>query len=194
MDKLSFISNIVNSLAWPTVVVISFFLLRNQIEQLIPRISKMKLKDAEIEFSTAIKRLEKEIKSSKLPFLDDKKSSKHQEVANELEVLANEYPRFAILESWSLIEYNLGQYAYKSQTITQKENIYAYILYHEIAKQLFKNDNELFKLYNELRMLRNMVIHDHNFIPTTENAKAFISIALNLLSAIDERKERLASQ
>lgn len=160
---------------------------------LIPRISKVTVKGGAIEFGNEINNLENDLTKSQELLQNYRKLPKNKGVIKGLRDLAIKSPRSAIFEAWSLIEYHLGQYAYESKSITKKENIYENVLYHEVAKTLFKENDRIYSFYNDLRMLRNKVVHDYNFEPTTENAQAFISLALSLTSAIDIRKKDLVT-
>ena len=52
MDKLTFISNLIDSITWPLLAVIGLFVLRKPISKLIPQIQKLKFRDLEAEFQT----------------------------------------------------------------------------------------------------------------------------------------------
>lgn len=51
MDKLTFISTLVSSLAWPLAAIVGFLTLRDPIAKAIPLIKKIKYKDMDIEFN-----------------------------------------------------------------------------------------------------------------------------------------------
>lgn len=50
MDKLTFISNMTNSLIWPAVILVGLYVLRTPISKLIPRVNRVKFRDLEADF------------------------------------------------------------------------------------------------------------------------------------------------
>lgn len=50
MDWLTFISQVIGALAWPSAVITIFLGLRKPIRDLLPYIQKLKWKEVEIEF------------------------------------------------------------------------------------------------------------------------------------------------
>ena len=57
MDQLTFISNLVEFLAWPIASVLLVFLLRGEIKRLLPYIKRLKAGPLEAEFEREIKEL-----------------------------------------------------------------------------------------------------------------------------------------
>lgn len=51
MDTLTFITKLIDSLAWPIVIAGSIYLMRVPLSSLLPRIDKLKYKDLEADFS-----------------------------------------------------------------------------------------------------------------------------------------------
>ncbi len=54
MDTMEFTSSIIGHVIWPITIIAIFILLKDRIGELVPRIEKLKISDAEIEFSTAV--------------------------------------------------------------------------------------------------------------------------------------------
>jgi hypothetical protein len=60
MDALTFISEIVKALAWPTAIVVLVSLLKKPIVELVPLMKKLKYKELELEFSQEVMALKEE--------------------------------------------------------------------------------------------------------------------------------------
>jgi hypothetical protein len=181
MDTLTFIAKFVESAAWPLVVLVIFLVLRKEIVRSIPRLQRLKFKDAELEFQQKAQEIE-----SALPKTFEGAATA-TEVEEKLKFLAQMSPRLAIIEAWSQIEFALGQYASAQRLVTPEENVRANVAYHEVAKQVLGADEELFKRYHDLRQLRNKAVHDHGYEPSSDNAYAFAVLAARLIGVIESR-------
>jgi len=102
MNWLQFFASIIESVAWPASLLIALWLLRNQINPLLPNIGRLRYKDFEVEFREKIKELSSEAKTE--PQDDKPPPSGDSEVANILYSLAEVSPRGAILEAWLRLE------------------------------------------------------------------------------------------
>jgi len=123
MDTLTFITQLIESLAWPLTVLTVFLLLRKEIVGSIPRLQRLKFKDAELEFQQKARELENTLPMmpEDLPLVS--------EVEQKLKYLARMSPRLAIIEAWSQIEFSLGQYAAAQKLVTAGEKIRDNIAY-----------------------------------------------------------------
>ena len=57
MDWKTFIAQIINSIAWPLVVVFIVYQLKDRLAELLPRLKKLKHKDTELEFAEKLNEL-----------------------------------------------------------------------------------------------------------------------------------------
>ena len=57
MDILTFLASLVASVAWPTAVCLVVYWVLPELRSLVPRIRRLKYKDAEAEFEAGIERL-----------------------------------------------------------------------------------------------------------------------------------------
>lgn len=64
MDVLTFISELIKSLAWPVAIIILVILLRKPIVELIPLLRRLKYKDLELEFSQEVTELKAEVEAA----------------------------------------------------------------------------------------------------------------------------------
>ena len=106
MDVLTFISNIVSSLAWSAVVVGVLFFLRKELPSIVSSLRRLKVRDVELEFGEEAKELAEETsrvvpapKSQRLPKSDGSVSE-----VDQLNAVAEISPRAAILEAWLQVE------------------------------------------------------------------------------------------
>lgn len=181
MDVLTFIAKLVEYAAWPLVVLTVFLFLRKELIRSIPRLQRLKFKDAELEFQQKVQEIE-----SALP-AGFEGAAAAVEIEERLKFLACMSPRLAIIEAWSQIEFALGQYAAAQRLVTPEEKTRANIAYHEVAKDVLNADEALLKRYHDLRQLRNKAVHDHEYEPSPDNAYAFAVLAARLIGVIESR-------
>src|SRR4030042_6558797 len=106
MDLVTFISEIVNALAWPATVVVLLIGLRGHIGHLLPRLKKVKHKDTEVEFTEALSLVKGEAER-RLPTPPKETGiciPTSLRVDHHLMQLVDVSPRSAILEAWIQVE------------------------------------------------------------------------------------------
>lgn len=94
MDLFTFISNLVNALAWPLSVIVVVMLLRTPLFGVLKNLKRLKFQDAELDFEKAVIEL-KGIETAE---------SKQAPLTSSKLRLAELSPRGAILESWLELE------------------------------------------------------------------------------------------
>lgn len=106
MDWLTFISKVVEALAWPAVVVGVLLYLRQEFPSIVRSLRRLKFKDVELEFGEAAKALAAETKRVVPAAGPDVKLLGQDEsaVVARLGAIAELSPRAAILEAWLLVE------------------------------------------------------------------------------------------
>lgn len=106
MDVLTFISQLVSTLAWPAVVVGAMLFLRRELPQLVASLRKLRFKEVEVEFGEAAEQVAIETSSAvPLPKPDTKLSGENeQDVEAQLNSIADLSPRAAVLEAWLRVE------------------------------------------------------------------------------------------
>lgn len=110
MDWLTFISDIVDSLAWPVGVIFLLLAFKNQIKELIPKLKRAKYKDFEVDFDkemqglvTASDEADKELPDEiKLEEFSDKDLDAITFI--QVELLVDRSPEEAIEKAWWEIE------------------------------------------------------------------------------------------
>tara|TARA_R110002167_G_scaffold269962_2_gene476488 strand:+ start:535 stop:1134 length:600 start_codon:yes stop_codon:yes gene_type:complete len=181
MDWKSFFASIVDSLAWPVVVLIVVILLKDKLSELLPRLKRFKHRDTEFEFAEKVSELvrESEAQGEVEPNLEG------EEIAPDLQFdsliqLAEISPRAAVVEAYRILEVasqNAVQEAYPN--IDPKE------LRHPLrAKKLLVKSDILseyqYDQLRDLRNLRNTAAHSQDFKLKGMPIEAYIDIALSL--------------
>lgn len=106
MDWLTFVSKVIEALAWPSVVAGLLLYLRKDLPRLITSLRKLKFKEVEVEFGEAAKKVAVATSAAvPLPGPDAKLAGENErDVERQLLAIADLSPRAAILEAWLRIE------------------------------------------------------------------------------------------
>jgi hypothetical protein len=169
MDWLTFIVNLVGSLAWPVVVLVVILFLRRHVNDLVPFLQKLKYKELELEFGRRVEQVKEDV--GKLPTKPDL-----PEVASEIEAaarIAEVNPRAAILETWREVEQAAREAARRLGAEDLKSD-------HQVIWFLGKHyavNPEVLSLLYDLRNLRNQAAHSQNFTPEAATAVEYATSA-----------------
>ena len=106
MDALTFIASLVQSLAWPCVVLGVLLLVRKELPDILRSLRKLKFKDVELEFGEAARALAEETRRAVPPATGEAVllGQTQDSIANRLDAIAEISPRAAILEAWLHVE------------------------------------------------------------------------------------------
>ena len=140
MDWLTFTAQMTGSLAWPLVVVIVIWQLKDKLSELIPRLSKLKHRETEIEFTEKMTELVSDRKEDKKP-ISQAQTQEAQEQFSFLMKLAEVSPRSAVTESFRVLELAVEKLVVKA--------------FPELNHKDFKNSLEAQKL------LRDVLLDQH---------------------------------
>lgn len=186
MDFLTFVAAIVGSLAWPLSLLISVFLMRKPLADLIPAIRRLKFKDLEVDFGKELEKIEAEMDTienepkPKNELLAEVESEPLPRTRNELiEKIATLSPNAAIIESWRNVERTLNIYFIR-------RGIEQPVSGQTISRHLDKDPNfppRLVSAYQELRLLRNLAAHNQERL-TAKQAMEFSALADRLAYAL----------
>jgi len=97
MDWKAFIAALVDSLAWPLIILLALFLLRQPLSQLLPVLKKLKYGDLELEFAGKIKSLKAEVDKGLVPAIEALDPT--AEFVLKFTNMARSNPRNTILEA-----------------------------------------------------------------------------------------------
>jgi lipopolysaccharide biosynthesis regulator YciM len=181
MDTLTFLSELIKSIAWPVTSIILVFLLRKPIIELVPLMKKLKYKELELEFSQEVMALKSETKEVSSSSSDGRKAYLASSKALELVQVST---RAAIIEAWVEVEAialevalsfwnqpvteatrtlpNLGEYLHKCKVIDSKE----------------------LGVFQRLRQLRNKAAHSEELNLGEKDARSYVILAANLAEHI----------
>lgn len=183
MDILTFLSSIINSLAWPIVTIAIVFILKKEISELLGRIKKIKHKESEIDLAFEINSAIKDANEVlKIPHVDQ---SQNQE---RIQRLAEDSPRGAILDSWLTIEDAMQNYSDRYE-IKNTSQFGPYEMIRNIRMHNLELNNlgeGVFEMLSKLRILRNDAIHRTDAEITPEVAKDYANLAERVRVILEE--------
>lgn len=170
MDIYTFIVELVKALAWPVTIGIGFMFLHKPFISLIPFMRKLKFKEFEMEFSQQIQamKLEADIQEN-------------SEVTSPAMDILSFSTRAAVMEAWIELETvaasKAASFWSSSNTSPFRNNVRLGNYLHQCGVI----DESQLKSFNELRKLRNDLVHIKEVNITDSDAKAYIGVAANLV-------------
>ena len=180
MDILTFLASLVASVAWPTAVCLVVYWVLPELRSLVPRIRRLKYKDAEAEFEAGIERLGAEVAAdSSLPKLP---APPPPEV-DVLNQLADIEPRAAIGEAYRRIEFAAAR-AVQRLGLAEDSSLRSPFRHISILSQ-HHLDSKKVRQIEELRSLRNEAVHLDDFSLRGKPIHAYVAIAQALEAYLD---------
>ncbi len=108
MELSKLILDFIAKIAWPIVVLFIAFIFKNELGNLVLRLSNLKYKDLELSFSKDLKRAEEAASETRLPSPDKLTETPKVEdnisPYEKLMQLSKTYPEAAIMEAWRILE------------------------------------------------------------------------------------------
>ncbi|UAN53855.1 DUF4145 domain-containing protein [Serratia sp. JSRIV002] len=177
---MSNIVELVSVLAWPLVFVWFVHKYGNDVKELILRLSKVKLGNAEAEFTLGLKAAEDLANESPLveasTILTEEDIEFSKRMA-QLERIADVSPRAAIMESWLLIEEAAGKAGFIQGASVPLINPGLFIDWLVREGKLEKSTAIL---VDKMRKLRNEAAHLGDFELTKDEAERYLKIAVQI--------------
>ena len=184
MDTLTFISNLVSALVWPSLLLGIMMLFKSEVANLLGRIKKIKHKGSEIdlaeEISDATKSADKVLSESGL------NSTPEQE---RIRKLAQDSPRGAILDSWLSIEEAMVNYLIRHGVIGVDSNKPHYNLAQKIRMHNLDAPTlgqGIIEMLDKLKRIRNDAVHQTDADITTEIANEYTALAIRVKAKLEE--------
>ena len=188
MDALTFIANLVQSLAWPVAVGFAVWLLRPELRDLLRLLKRVKAGPVEAEFDREVKDLRAETEAGS-PAPEARPAIRAQ--TDPLVELAAKHPRAAILEAWRLVEFAIVRLANSRDLLPPGvERIPAHHVIRVITKEELLSNEDL-ALYYDLRNLRNQAAHAVDFEPSEAAAIDYVKLAQRFVNAADQAANRI---
>ena len=186
MDRLTFISNLVDALAWPLAAVAALMLLRRPIMDLLPSIKKLKISEFEAEFSKELSKVREKAGSNGEAIEDQTMRTRLDELTDLVEI----GPNAAVLSAFQEVE-NAAKYLLDSIGQTIDYSIGSpYKVMGRILNEAGLFDNKNLKVFDELRILRNKVAHADGYEISRDQSLEYVKLAMQLAGKMVARKPR----
>lgn len=182
MDALTFISETINSLAWPLVVIFLVSVLKEPLIEIIPTLRRLKYKELEIEFSEAVAELKLESETS-TPNIGTPSISQNQPQSRLLQLI-NFSTRAAIMEAWLEVETAAAEVVSSFWNQPPDE---AFRNYHKLGEYLLQCkviDEKQLATFNKLKKLRNKAVHVDEIDLSKNDAISYVELASALAAHI----------
>ena len=192
MDTLTFVSKLVDSLAWPVAGIILGLIFRKKLLDLIPTLRRVKAGPLEAEFELATKQVLAETvalgsKAVEAQALPSSSVPSVEETTARL-VAARTEPTASIIEGWSALDGELHKLGRQTGVIgdplQSQQKVYQEMIGSELLPAETKN------LVCELRQLRNQVAHA-KVIPTPESAQDYLVATNRVVELIRNYRKNL---
>ena len=188
MGWKEFIASLVGHLAWPFVVLIVVFLLRNHLSELFQKVAHLKFKDFELDFEKVRQQAEAigSPPTTEQPVEPEEKpvfSSLEDQILETVE----KSPAAAILLSWSAVETALAS-AISRLAQPQDSPSYRSPLHNiELLEKIGELTKSQTSLLHEMRMLRNKIAHEQpsNIKINQNQALDYANTAIRLISLLN---------
>ncbi|MCT4631893.1 MAG: hypothetical protein N4A76_04020 [Firmicutes bacterium] len=156
MTNLEFIASIIDTLAWPIVVLIVVFLFRKPLSKSLLGLSRFKYNDLELNFGRELNKIEDAIDNSKL-IVDSESYEKNKMDALDITEIN---PFAAIIVAWMEIEKEIGNLINKLAISPDYPGYNSSLKNINLLKEQGYIDSLTYELINDLRHLRNQVAHN----------------------------------
>ena len=190
MDWLTFLSKLIDSLAWPVSVFLVAVLVRKPLRSLMPLLHRLKYKELELEFGQRVEEIKTEL-ARELP--KESQLALPSAEAQPLVRLAEVSPRSAVLEAWRGVELaaleaarKLAGDEFRNRTLT-----YQALRFLERNKAI---DGNVITLLRDLRGLRNDAAHAPDFALSSTSAVQYAASAEAVARYLREVKEGAPNQ
>jgi hypothetical protein len=186
MDWLTFITRIVDALAWPGTVIVVLILIRKELPEIARNLRKLKIKGVELEFGEAAKAVASEAKDA-VPSGGANTRLMGQpkdELAERLYSIAELAPRAAILEAWLQVEAAAVDVIRKKSSPNLKSLPGPMRLRDNLMKIEILNPKQM-AVFENLRILRNEAVHLAEAQFTRASVENYIEAALAMAAYLD---------
>ncbi|RYM60040.1 Uncharacterised protein [Serratia quinivorans] len=181
---LEFLSNVINSIAWPAVVIFIFYFGREHFASILNSLKKFKFKDYEFEFERQAQKVADKVDNSIPPQSDPSDELKNRLLSYE--------PRHAIIESWVLVDSAAVDALWRvtGSSTSPKSPLYLKraLVEHKIL------DKDQTDVYDMLRHMRNEAAHLRDLDYSREAIENYVTSALKLSSYLNSLQPDLASE
>lgn len=179
MDVLTFVIELIDRLIWPLILFILVLLVRRPLNELIPYLKRAKLSELELEFDRDLTQVALDAKEEFEEVTADWRIS--------LTELAESIPSAAVIEAWKEIETRAKALIHSADPdiVFHRETRFKDM--QEVMREKELIDTGKVKIFNDLRLIRNKVLHAKDFVLTTGQALQYIKIAIPLVGHMESR-------
>jgi len=192
MDWLTFIANLIDSLAWPAVIVVLLFLVKKELPAIARLIRKIRYGELEVEFGESAK-VVKEKSATVLPEPAPNarlSGSSLQEQRDRLAFLSELAPRSAILEAWLQIESAAVDLIRKKRLDTFQTLPGPTRLRDHLRKMEILTPQQV-SVFEELRKLRNEAVHSIDAAFDIDAVTNYVDSALLMAAYLESKSNEL---
>jgi hypothetical protein len=184
MDLLTFISNIVASIAWPISLFLVILLLKKEIKEIIPSLQKLKYKDFELGFGKKLESIEQKADNENLPSPPEKLIP-IESTNDTINQIINGSPRLVIIEAFSFLENEIRTTSMRLNIAQDKS-----FGVHKSLKKMQENNiisSGVYSIFNQLRSLKNQAEHELEIEISATEAELYTKQVLRLANAIKSK-------
>lgn len=165
---LEFYSSLVDSLSWPTVVLILAFIFRTQIRSLLKKIDSVRIGDREVKFAREMEVATKQARMAGLSGPINR--SREREVPDDVSQFlmqkvhsSGNDPWSTVIGSWSDVERELVSTCERLELPLMPSENYSFRETTRVLQSSGQLDEGVSKLLDQLRYLRNVAAHGAPF-------------------------------
>lgn len=182
MTSLEFVASLIESLAWPLVVLVAVWILRKPLGQLIPLLEKLKYKDLELDFSRRLEEA-REVTAALPPAGREEIAAGESEAAR----LAAVSPRAAILEAWRVLESAILTAAHSLGESFSQQGRPLLVSAITALERSGMIDRGLGDVLDDFRQLRNAAAHAPDFAVPVSEAISYVHMSEQLARVLHDR-------
>jgi hypothetical protein len=186
MDWLTFISKVVEAVAWPGACLAVLLVIRKELPAIARSLRKLKFKDMELEFGEAAKAVATEAKDAVPPSKPDVQLSgkPKDEMTSRLEAIAEIAPRAAILEAWLQVEAAAADVVRKRGQVGITSTPGPLRLRDGLQKAGLLSARQV-AVFEDLRRLRNEAVHVPEAQFTKASVASYIEASISMASYLE---------
>lgn len=179
MDGLTFFSKLIESLAWPAIVVWLIWYLKEHLPWLVKSLRKVKFSGIEMEFEKQVEKLAAETQSA----ITTESPTEDAEIAR-LKQIADISPRAAVVEAWVRVETNAAEVI--RQAGHRMSNAPGPLRLLNSLQQLGVLTAPQVSALHHLRELRNMAVHGADMDVSAEAVSQYIVSAAAMAGYLED--------
>lgn len=176
MNSLEFIAKMTEALAWPLIVLVLVVLLRKPLLQLVPSMRKLKFRQFEAEFNQEVRQEVRKIEREVAEEIPASETAITTDNAALFE-LVKFAPKSAVIEAWVMVETAAKQLIAAKGHALNYDTATPYRLIERVLEEDTGVAKRKIKIFNELRQLRNKIVHADNYQLSSEQAAEYVRLA-----------------